>query len=77
MEYIISEEELIDYTFKVVDDDGKSLIGTLYKDFLKSKQPVELVAEGKIIIVSGDYINWSLNQNTEDNIKIYIQKVKE
>ena len=49
MEYIISENELIDYTSRVIEDGSKSLIGTLYKAFLKSKQPVELMAEGEVM----------------------------
>ena len=87
MEYIISEEELIDYTSKVKEDNGKSLIGTLYKDFLKSKQPIELVAEikpvnkvTKLLDIAAriDSVTKEIYYNLDigNNIKIYIQKAK-
>ena len=72
MEYVISEELKNEIRYILDKSDKHEIV-----DKIDDLQSVELVAKGKIITVSGDYINWSLNQNTEDNIKIYIQKVKE
>ena len=72
MEYVISEELKNEIRYILDKSDKHEIV-----DKIDDLQSVELVAKGKIITVSGDYINWSLNQNTEDNIKIYIQNVKE
>jgi len=79
MEYIISEEELkkIFYEGLYVDE---------IRNFFKDRQPVELVASGRVkTYPSGieigrytlDSVNEKIIDNRGDNIKIYIQKVKQ
>ena len=70
MEYVISEDELK----KLLDKD------TTVEDvcvFLKSKQPIELMAEGGIDEVCKQFGKWSCYKDSNDKYKIYIQKVKE
>jgi len=87
MEYIISEEELKSFAYT-----QNELFRA--RQLLKSKQPVELVAEGEVYDTSCEYSGgfhigkgWG-NEDTDfdlgdimkyegQNIKIYIQKVKE
>ena len=79
MEYIISEEELkkIFYEGLYVDE---------VRNFFKDKQPAELVAKGIVkTYPSGieigkhtlENVNEKIIDNRGNNIKIYIQKVKE
>ncbi len=90
MDYIISEEELKrlvsicnhDFKYESISMDSD------IKDFLQSKQPVELMAEGEVKVSYKDDMEVSVGdtllkdtlskyQNKGQNIKIYIQKVKE
>ena len=92
MEYIISEEELRNYTSKQLDtyENCTKLAIDILQDFLKFKQPVELVASGKISDTVGGVkntgifkiedeptlINTIFKKFNNQNIKIYIQKIK-
>lgn len=76
--YVISEEELRELIYHVYPVDYH--LSNYLRD--KSKQPVELVAEGKFAIEPdnslwvGEYPLKNLIVN-KNNIKIYIVKVKE
>ena len=80
MEYIISEDNLIDFVFAVLKNTDR-LVGLHVKDFLKSKQPVEVLI--KYTMKKGENLSqvlWQLIEDrykSGDNIKIYIQKVNE
>lgn len=66
MNFIVSEKELIRL---VLDFDASNKdLDIFVKDFLKSKQPVELVAE-----TLSNRMTYLIPENT----KVYIQKVKE
>jgi len=89
MEYIISEEELkelipgySEYPYQKLSKEYKEYV----EDFLKSKQPIELVAEGKADSAGGTwnigpYCSYEFRELIEkykgNIIKIYIQKAKQ
>ena len=70
MKYIIDEEELkkIFYKGLYVDE---------VRNFFKDRQPIELVAEGKIDEVCKQFGKWSCYKDSNDKYKIYIQEGKE
>lgn len=86
MEYIISEGFLDCILEKLRGDYsvGACWVEENIKDFLKSRQPVELVAEGEVgvdnfacaFLINGKTINshFPAERIVGNNIKIYIQK---
>ncbi len=91
--YIISEGELREFCTMIWYMGDSEIIKPEVKDFLKSKQPVELVAEGEVMSeISGENKYKSIEVNNPcgghfgyidtsiddgKDIKIYIQKAKE
>ena len=86
-DYLVSEEELKKYTRKYYTDDYKEKADNDTSDFLKSKQPVELLAEGEVVksetmfaeavIKDGNNfyaISSFLDRFDGNNIKLYIVK---
>ena len=71
MDYIINEEEreniieLLEFAqYYVIAEE------------LKSKQPIELVAEGGIDEACKQFGKWGCYKDSNDKYKIYIQKIK-
>lgn len=72
--YIVTESQLEKLAYNISRQPDS--FGIYLTDFLKSKQPVEPIAEGLPWEISGTVVNWSLNQDQFKEFKIYIE-VKE
>ena len=76
MNYIISDEELVDFFNPYLDlKRSRGELEYLVKDFLKSKKPVTCIAEGEGATLSGKFINWHLNQDMQKKFKIYMEEI--
>lgn len=94
MNYLISEEELKDYLNDVngVQQMGYEVVETIVNGFLKSKQPISLLAEGQVYITNDErpYMDFKKGfgrtyledlfytyGNDTHKIRIYVERVIE
>jgi len=71
--YLISKADIV----QAIDDFNNSVSVSLTEILLKDKQPVEEIANGMPYKISGDVINFCLNQNQNEKFIVYIQKAGE
>ena len=74
MKYILTEEELITLTEKSHSHKIDCRHINSITNFLKSKQPVELIESG---LVQGDFGYDLFDKYSGKNIKIYVQQVQD